>query len=212
MRFPLLRTFRELSGRATTETAGLLLHQTAAGLDGARIARRAARGELTSALARQGISVVERSGDEARHALVTSLASTLLPPFDREDMFRVSRSIDDVLDNLRDFVRELDLFDAPDDRFVPVIDAVIDSLSMLQSAISGVVEGAVDVSERILMTGKSCNEIRRNYQEQLAAVLSGHVDADMLRRRELLRRLDVVGLRLGEAVDALADAAVKRGG
>lgn len=44
----------------------------------------------------------------------------------------------------------------------------------------------------------------------LADVLEGDVTTGMLRRRELLRRLDVVGLRFGEAVDALADAAVKR--
>lgn len=35
------------------------------------------------------------------------------------------------------------------------------------------------------------------------------VTPQMLKRRELLRRLDVVGLRLGEAADALADGAVK---
>ena len=34
--------------------------------------------------------------------------------------------------------------------------------------------------------------------------------AEQARRDQLLRRLDVVGLRLNEAADALADAAVKR--
>jgi uncharacterized protein len=87
---------------------------------------------------------VEHRGDRARGGFVHALA----PPLDREDLFRVSRSVDDVLDNLRDFARELELF-----------------------AVS---------------------------------------DVAMLKRRELLRRLDVVGLRLGEAADALADGAVKR--
>jgi hypothetical protein len=32
----------------------------------------------------------------------------------------------------------------------------------------------------------------------------------VVRRRELLRRLDVVGLRLNEAADRLSDAAIKR--
>jgi hypothetical protein len=38
----------------------------------------------------------------------------------------------------------------------------------------------------------------------------GPVTAATLRRRELLRRVDVIGLRLGEAANALADGAVKR--
>jgi len=35
---------------------------------------------------------------------------------------------------------------------------------------------------------------------------------EVLKSRELLRRLDVVGLRLNEAADVLSDAAVKRRG
>jgi hypothetical protein len=44
----------------------------------------------------------------------------------------------------------------------------------------------------------------------MARVLRGDIDANTMRERELLRRLDVVGLRLGEAADALADGALKR--
>ncbi len=62
----------------------------------------------------------------------------------------------------------------------------------------------------MLDANKASNAIRRRYQEGVAALLIGTVDATMLKRRELLRRLDVVGLRLGEAADALADGAVKR--
>jgi hypothetical protein len=36
------------------------------------------------------------------------------------------------------------------------------------------------------------------------------VDRESLKRRELLRRLDVIGLRLGEAAAAFADALLKR--
>lgn len=154
---------------------------------------------------------VEHVGDEARAQLVQNLARSLVTPLDREDMFRISRSIDDVLDNLRDFVRELDLFGAADDRLVPVIDAVIEGLELLQEAIARVPSSTASLGERVIAAKKSGNEIRRSYEYQLAAVLDGEVTVSMLHLRELLRRLDVVGLRLGEATDALADAAVKRG-
>jgi hypothetical protein len=36
------------------------------------------------------------------------------------------------------------------------------------------------------------------------------VTMELIKRRELLRRLDVVGLRLIEAVDALSDGLLKR--
>lgn len=211
MRFRPTRVLRELSGRSRVDMTQLLLRQIAASLDGARVSRLAAAGQCPSATAREEMVEIEHRGDEARATLVTVLASSLVTPFDREDMFRVSRSIDDVLDNLRDFVREVDMFDVSDDRLVPVIDTVVDGLELLRLAIASVTAASAEVSQRILDTKKSCNDIRRSYEHQLVSLLDGAVTTDMLRRRELLRRLDVVGLRLGEAVDALADAAIKRG-
>lgn len=211
MRIRPRRLLRDLSGRGHADLTRLLRQQVAAGIEGAHTARRAASGALPSAVARETMVAVEHGGDEARALLVTELARTLVTPLDREDMFRVSRSIDDVVDNLRDFVRELDLFAATDDLLVPVIDAVAEGLELLDVALGSVGGPAGEVSGRILTAKKSCNDIRRCYELQLVGLLTGHVTVEMLRRRELLRRLDVVGLRLGEAVDALADAAVKRG-
>ena len=54
------------------------------------------------------------------------------------------------------------------------------------------------------------NEIRPRYQLAMAELLADPVTAQTLKVRESLRRLDVVGLRLGEAADALADGAMKR--
>lgn len=209
-RFRPFSLFRDLSGRSNLDLRHLLLRQVDASLSGARLARQAAASELPSGAARTDMAATEHDGDRAREHLVTILAQTLVTPFDREDIFRVSRSIDDVLDNLRDFVRELDLFRTPGELFVPVIDAVIDGLELLHAALTGTAGRARDMQRQTLAAKKACNGVRRSYELQLVRLLDGKVSAEMLRRRELLRRLDVVGLRLGEAVDALADAAIKR--
>ena len=57
---------------------------------------------------------------------------------------------------------------------------------------------------------ESANEIRRLYDVELGKLFHGKVTMKIFKIRELLRRLDVVGLRLNEAADVLADAAVKR--
>jgi hypothetical protein len=44
----------------------------------------------------------------------------------------------------------------------------------------------------------------------VASLFEQEVSTELLKRRELLRRLDVVGLRLGECADALSDAMLKR--
>jgi hypothetical protein len=45
----------------------------------------------------------------------------------------------------------------------------------------------------------------------LAKLYAGELSVETLKARDLLRRLDVVGLRLNEAADFLLDASVKRG-
>jgi uncharacterized protein Yka (UPF0111/DUF47 family) len=207
-RFAPVKLLRELSRRSDADMTQLLLEQVGVGIQGARLARQAVCGALPSAAAREQMAAIEHHGDEARELLVTAVATSFVTPFDREDVFRVSRSIDDVVDNLRDFVRELDLFQAADHRCAPVIDAVIDGLERLERALAGAASN--EVHARTLAAKKACNNIRRAYERQLAELFDGDVTADMLRRRELLRRLDVVGLRLGEAADAFADAAMKR--
>lgn len=63
----------------------------------------------------------------------------------------------------------------------------------------------------VLGARKEANQVRRMYQEGLASVVDNEITSEVIKRRELLRRLDVVGLRLGEAADALADGIMKRG-
>lgn len=206
------RLLGDLFGRTEADIADALGAQVDAALAGAAIARAVADDEsATGADARERIRAAERQGDERRAELVALLSSTLVTPFDREDLFRLSRSIDDVLDNLRDFVRERDLFAVvPGPGCAEVIDAVIAGLGHLHEAVADIPRHAGTVPLGALATKKASNQIRRSYQMAVADLLRGPVTDEMLKRRELLRRLDVVGLRLGEAADALADGAVKR--
>jgi uncharacterized protein len=189
-----------------------LLHaQLEHALDAVRVVHRVVEGRDDPTTGHRSVVAAERAGDRARGAIVTELSSVLAPPLDREDLFRVSRSIDDVLDNLRDFARELVLFAVDDGApFVPLVDAIEDSLDALAHAIEELGSGSSAFPRSVLAARKAGNRIRRSYDDALADLLVDPIDAATLKTRELLRRLDVVGLRLGEAADALADGAVKR--
>lgn len=89
-----------------------------------------------------------------------------------------------------------------------MLEAIAEAFADLDQAIQAIVEDPLRIRAASLAVRR--NEIRRRYQQAVAQALSGAVDAESLKNRELLRRLDVVGLRLGEAADALADGAVKR--
>lgn len=204
-----MRLARLLNRRPDRTLVDLLRTQVSSATDGVQVARDAASGHTSLQVARSTMARVEHEGDSHRSATVTRLANAFANPIDREDLFRLSRSIDDILDNLQDFVRELDLFAVePDHGLEDMLVAIGEGLADLDLAISAISENPLQIRAKSLAVRK--NEIRRRYQESVARTLSGEVDATSLKNRELLRRLDVVGLRLGEAADALADGAVKR--
>lgn len=175
-----------------------------------RLARSVAEGRVTSGDARLQIAEIEHRGDTMRAELVTRLAGVLVAPIDREDLFRLSRSIDDVLDNLRDFVRAWDLYGFEEaDGFVGLLDAAASGIGDLQLAVQAIAKDPKDM-KTALATRKSANEIRRLYDVELGRLFRGEPTMEVVKCRELLRRLDVVGLRLNEAADRLSDAAIKR--
>lgn len=203
------RLARDLTGRAEEDIVTGLIGQLDATLDGVTVALRAVRGALPADQAREEMTAIEHRGDQQRGELVTILSRSLTAPIDREDLFRLSRSIDDVLDNLRDLIREQDLFGLGAD---PLLE---DVLGAVQEGVAGLRDAVMTLSADVHGTPRATlaakkNEIRPRYQNAMADLLSQELSNDVLKRRELLRRLDVVGLRLGEAADALADGSVKR--
>jgi uncharacterized protein len=208
----LRRAVRDLIGSNESELVSSLRAQVDAARRGARLAHEVVTGGVPSDEARDAIGEIEHEGDGYRANLVDALAHSLAPPFDREDLFRLSRSIDDVLDNLRDFVREFDLFQAPEGaRFERVLAAIEEGLERLEVAVEQIVEQPAELTLGALAAKKVGNQVRQEYQSAVAELLNeGPVTTELLKCRELLRRLDVVGLRLGEAADSLADGAMKR--
>lgn len=173
--------------------------------------------ELVRAACRDGrdisaeVDELDQQGNRQRTELTRTLSSALTTPIDREDLSRLSRFIDDVLDNLLDFVREFDLYAAPDpDGFADVLDAISNSLAVLGAAIAALADGPDQIVEAAKDAEHASEDVRRAFQDAVAALLEKPVDGATLRQRELLRRLDVVGLRLGEAAGALGDGGLKR--
>jgi uncharacterized protein len=205
--FKLFRGLERRRGRV----ARLLAAQVDHALDGLAVIAAAVRRETTPERCLERLIEIEHDGDDVRGAVVEELASALILPLDREDLFRVSRSVDDVLDNLRDFARELALFELQDVRCVSaMVDELEQALTHLRAAVTGIPDEDESFPRAVLAAKKASNGVRSRYDEALAGLFEDPVDADTMKQRELLRRLDVVGLRLGEAGDALADGAVKR--
>ena len=194
-------------------TIEALVGQIEAAAEAAGIALKVLDGEISTEDAIEKIEAVETTGDEARAKLIAELTQALGPPIDHEDMFRVSRSVDDVLDNLRDFVREIKIFGAEELALLrPSLEPIGAALVELEAAVKTLDDDPKAVTGLGFKAQKTAGQVRKNYQSSLGELFSrDQVTVDMLRSRELLRRLDVIGLRLQEATAALSDGLMKRG-
>ena len=117
------------------------------------------------------------------------------------------------MDNLRDFLREAELFEPVDlEPFRRVMPPVLEALTSLRQASAVLVKLSPEVSLQSLAARKASNAVRREYEIVLAGLFADPTGPGVLKQRELVRRLDVVGLRVAEAADALADGYIKRAG
>ena len=207
------RIVADLRSGGGREFARLLIGQLDAAAAAAKVIQEAivdpSRGEESTAR----LAELEHEGDRLRGSLVRELSDRITTPIDREDLFRLSRSIDDILDNLRDLQREQTFFLPADSSILlPMLKAAVRAMDELRAAAAAVNRSPAEISRRTLTARKAGNEMRRLYDRALGDLFARELSIETLKQRELLRRLDVVGLRLREAADALADAAVKRGG
>ncbi|MFG1616344.1 DUF47 domain-containing protein [Nonomuraea wenchangensis] len=200
---------RDLTGRTDRVLTGQIITQLGAAATGVWLATASAAGELDPATARARMAEVEHEGDEARAALVGQMRRSLTSPIDREDLFRFSRAIDDVLDAVRDFVRELHLFAAPPDPSyagpLQALSAGIEQLTEAARLLPGRPRAAAEAARGAKKPG-----VRVAYQLALAEVLAAPLTPDTIKVTLLLTRLDAAGTSLAAAVDTLADGVIKR--
>ncbi|MBG0832779.1 DUF47 family protein [Planomonospora sp. ID67723] len=207
-----LRRVRDLmTGHMDSALAEALIGQLEATKKGAWLAIAMIGGDTRRADAHEEMREIEHQGDIQRARLVEELSGSLVTPIDREDIFRLSRSIDDILDSLRDFVRESHLYRVREQgRFAPMLDQVIVGIEALETAVRDLASSPSVVSNDALEVKKVSGTLQRMYQYEIARIFSGEITAETMKERELVRRLEIVGIAIGEAADAIADGAMKR--
>ncbi|MBB4936444.1 hypothetical protein FHR32_000749 [Streptosporangium album] len=207
-----LRRVRDLlAGRMDSALTEALIGQLEATKEGAWLAMAMIGGDTARTDAHEQMRTIEHRGDTERARLVEELSGSLVTPIDREDLFRLSRSIDDVLDSLRDFVRESHLYRVRDQqRFAPMLDQVIVGIDALEIAVRDLASRSSVITHNALEAKKASGTLRRMYQYEIARIFSGTISAETMKERELVRRLEIVGIAIGEAADAITDGAMKR--
>ena len=160
------------------------------------------------------LTAKEKEADETRRILIDDLNKTFVTPFDREDIFALSRTIDDVLDYAYSTVSELEILKVAPTPFMEQIASLLrDAAHELSMAVDTLVEHPAVANDHAQRAKALENRVEGVYREALADLFSGAEDIPhvikMLKLREVYRHLSNAADRGDEAANVIADIVVK---
>jgi len=156
----------------------------------------------------------EKEADEVRRILIDELNKTFITPFDREDLFALSRTIDDVLDYAYSTVSEMEILKVEPTPYMQRIASLLrDAAYELLLAVDRI-ENHPGVSSEHAQRAKALeNRVEGVYREALADLFSNVEDIQhvvtMMKLREVYRHLSNAADRGDEAANVIADIVVK---
>ncbi|NCP16155.1 DUF47 family protein [bacterium] len=190
----------------------LIQEQAALTLEGMEALKAYMTGEDPAAAS--NLNTKEKEADEARRILIDELNKTFITPFDREDIFALSRTIDDVLDYAYSTMTEMEILKVEPTPYMQRMASLLKDAAYELSMAVNRLEEHPGVSNDHAQRAKALeNRVEDVYREALADLFSGVEDikhvVKMLKLREVYRHLSNAADRGDEAANVIANIVVK---
>lgn len=152
----------------------------------------------------------ETDGDMVRRVLIDELNKTFITPIDREDLFRLSSQLDEILDYAKTSVDEIRFFNVtPDEEMCDITAALLDMCEHIIVAVSNVENHqAIARDEAIYVKGME-NKVGDMTTRALAILFEDNDHKKIFKYREIYRHLNQTADISDEAMDSLMDIMVK---
>ena len=133
----------------------------------------------------------EHAADDMKRDLRTALTAALTTPLDPEDLFELSRGLDDVLNSAKDTVREAELMGTgPDEAIAAIAKRLDEGVRRLAAAFDALAAGDSDrATTEADAAVKSQRRLEREYRKAMSDLLAVDDLREVTARRELYRRL-----------------------
>ncbi|OGF48622.1 MAG: hypothetical protein A2231_11565 [Candidatus Firestonebacteria bacterium RIFOXYA2_FULL_40_8] len=153
---------------------------------------------------------LEREADGIRRTLIDELNKTFATPIDREDLFELSREIDDIIDYAKSTVDEMQLLEIKtNEHLVKMVGLLVKATLEIKDAVGRLKENPKIASEHALRAKKLENEIELVYRDALKDLFSGTDVISMLKTREIYRHLSNAGDRVDQVANVISSIVVK---
>jgi hypothetical protein len=163
----------------------------------------------------QAVTTIEKEADEVRRVLIDELNRTFVTPIDREDIFALSLTIDDVLDYADTTVEELHMLRVAPNAFMErMVSLLTDAAREIYMGVMRLEDHPNVANDHAVRAKALENRMESVYREAIADLFAMPRDIDhvveMLKLREIYRHLSNAADRGDQAANVLGDIVVKK--
>lgn len=160
------------------------------------------------------VSQLEKEADEVRRILIDELNRTFVTPFDREDIFALSLTIDDVLDYADTTIDSMVIFKVePNDYMVRIVSLLADAAMEIYRGVIRLEDHPNVANDHAVRAKAMENRVEHVYREALSELFGDPEDLDgvmeILKLREIYRHLSNAADRGDAAANVIGDIVVK---
>lgn len=160
------------------------------------------------------VSRIESEADEVRRILIDELNRTFVTPFDREDIFALSLTIDDILDYAESTVDEMVTLKVEPNRYLErMVSLLYDAAVEIYRGVERLEDHPNVANDHAVRAKALENRVESVYREALADLFQDPGDLKdvmgILKLREIYRHLSNAADRGDQAANAIADIVVK---
>ncbi len=164
--------------------------------------------------AMEAVRQYEEDADEVRRILISELNRTFVTPMDREDIFALSRAIDDILDYAWTTVQEMELLHVtPTPYLQRMVSLLHEAAREVHLAMLRLKDHPEVASEHAQRAKALENRVEHVYREALADLFNGPAGPKrvitILKLREVYRHLSNAADRGDAAANIITDIVVK---
>jgi hypothetical protein len=166
-------------------------------------------------VAARRVTDIEKEADEVRRILIDELNRTFVTPIDREDIFALSLSVDDILDYANSTVEEMVLLKVEPNAYMErMVSLLTDAAREIHMGVTRLQDHPNVANDHAVRAKALENRMETVYREAVADLFNMPRDVDhvveMLKLREIYRHLSNAADRGDMAANVIGDIVVKR--
>jgi len=154
------------------------------------------------------VADLEHAGEQELAHLIDAIRDTFVTPLDRQDLYNLGESLDDMLDYLAAAAAEIKLFGvAPTPAMRAMCEILVDAAGSVEAAVKAIASDPKQAHDFARKACKAENRMEELYRSSLAELFDGDDVRSMLKLREIYRHLsnsadraDAVGKLVGKIV------------